>query len=340
MFNITFLGTSSGIPTHERNVSAIAVECMVNTHAKRNPWFLVDCGEGTQHQLLKSHLSPNELSAIFITHTHGDHCYGLGGLLASLGMHGRKKPLTLIAPKAIGQLLDALMTVSELHLNYPIDFKDIESMMGESVCAQNAVCLTLSDEHHVDVSIHQLSHRVNSYGFEFCQRLQKDKLLTDKLTADGIDNVYWGKILKSTTPLLIDDMPINTDEYRVHQKTRLKIVIAGDNDEPSLLANAIKDAKALVHEATYTDDVKQKIINKPASQGGFDPKHSSAKQVAQFAQAHHIPKLILTHFSARYASFEDVASAQPNMGHIRAEVARYYQGDLVLSKDFLQVLIA
>lgn len=337
MFNLTFLGTSSGIPTKDRNVSAIAVELMVTSHAKRHPWLLVDCGEGTQHQLLKSHLSPNDLFAILITHTHGDHCYGLAGLLASLGMHGRKKPLTLIAPKAISRLLDTLMAVSELHLNYPIEFMDIESVISNPICTP--IKLRLSDEHHLDIDIHQLSHRCASYGFGISQILHKDKLLTDKLTLDNIPNIYWGKLLKSDTPIIINDKSINPHDYKIHQQSELKIVIAGDNDTPSLLVNVVKHAKALVHEATYTDDIRQKIINKPASQGGFDPKHSSSKMVAQFAQTHHIPQLILTHFSARYAPFDDEDSDKPNMGHIRAEAQQYYDGQLVLARDFLQVLI-
>lgn len=337
MFNLTFLGTSSGIPTKDRNVSAIAVELMATTHAKRHPWLLVDCGEGTQHQLLKSHLSPNELVAILITHTHGDHCYGLAGLLASLSMHGRKKPLTLIAPQAIDKLLDTLAVVSELHLNYPIKFMDIESVVDNP--DSHAIKLRLSDEHHLCIGVHELSHRCASYAFEITQLLQKDKLSTDKLRLDNIPNVYWSKILASDVPITINDVPINPHDYKTRHKSKLKIVIAGDNDTPSLLAKAVKHAKALVHEATYTDDIRQKIISKPASQGGFDPKHSSSKMVAQFAQTHHVPQLILTHFSARYALFDDEISDKPNMGHIRAEVQRYYDGQLVLAHDFIQVLV-
>lgn len=339
MFNITFLGTSSGIPTKERNVSAIAVELMATTHAKRHPWLLIDCGEGTQHQLLKSHLSPNDLCAILITHTHGDHCYGLAGLLASLGMHGRNKPLTLIAPKAIDKLLDALAVVSELHLNYPIEFMDIESMMGDNHDVSNAFTLTISNEHHITIDIHRLSHRCASYGFGMTQTLKKDKLLTDKLTLDNIPNIYWGKLLKSDMPIIINDTPINPHDYKTHHQSKLKIVIAGDNDTPELLTDAVIGATLLVHEATHTDEIRQKILARPLADGGFDPQHSSAKMVAQFAQAAGVPALALTHFSARYASFEDVSDHRPNMAHIRAEASQHYQGRLILAQDFMQVLI-
>ncbi|WP_066802000.1 ribonuclease Z [Moraxella oblonga] len=332
MFRLTFLGTSSGIPTRERNTSALAIECMADIHAKRHGWLLVDCGEGTQHQLLKSHLSITNLSAILITHTHGDHCYGLGGLLASLAMHKRTKPLTIIAPKAIAKLLDTLTIVSELYFNYPIEFISIEDYLAQNLT------ISFGDNHHIDIYIHTLSHRISSFGFEIIQYLQKDKLLVDKLNHEKIPTIYWNQILKSDE-VMIDNKKICANDYKVHLENKLKIVIAGDNDTPDLLAQAVQGAKALVHEATYTHDIMQRIIHKPMEQGGFDPKHSSAKMVAEFAQKHHIPMLILTHFSARYALFEDIASNLPNMGHVRAEAGRYYEGELVLAKDFLQVMI-
>lgn len=103
MFELTFLGTSSGVPTKQRNVSAVAVSLLGEQGGvgKNSPWILVDCGEATQHQLLHTKLKPSTLKTILITHAHGDHCYGLAGLLASLSMHGRTEPLTIIAPQAI-----------------------------------------------------------------------------------------------------------------------------------------------------------------------------------------------------------------------------------------------
>jgi len=87
--DLLFLGTCAGVPTKARNVSATAV-----IEASGSGWYLVDCGEGTQHQLLRTPLSIRDLRAIFITHVHGDHCFGLPGLLASAGMSGRTQPLS------------------------------------------------------------------------------------------------------------------------------------------------------------------------------------------------------------------------------------------------------
>ena len=117
MLTLTFLGTSAGIPTKHRNVTALAIS-LINPYskAKNVPWILVDCGEATQHQLLKTPLSVMQLALICITHVHGDHCYGLPGLLASMAMSGRKHPLTVIAPQAIADYLAAVQEIGRAHV--------------------------------------------------------------------------------------------------------------------------------------------------------------------------------------------------------------------------------
>ncbi|MCW8997745.1 MAG: MBL fold metallo-hydrolase, partial [Kangiellaceae bacterium] len=120
---ITFLGTSSGVPTKHRNVSGIALEVGENKN-----WFLIDCGEATQHQLLNTKLSTRNLSAVFITHIHGDHCYGLPGLLASTAMSGRTETLYLIGPAKIKQFIDGVIEATDLFLTYPLEFLDVETL--------------------------------------------------------------------------------------------------------------------------------------------------------------------------------------------------------------------
>ena len=124
MLHLTFLGTSAGVPTKKRNVTALAIECLNpfgstgNSPSKKNkPWVLVDCGEATQHQLLETNISSHQLAVICITHVHGDHCYGLPGLLASMAMSGRKESLTIIAPQAIKQFIEAVKATTELYLS-------------------------------------------------------------------------------------------------------------------------------------------------------------------------------------------------------------------------------
>lgn len=349
MYHLTFLGTSAGIPTKQRNVTALAVEC-VNPYlagdkqkSKHNrPWVLIDCGEATQHQLLRTRLTGHQLAAICITHVHGDHCYGLPGLLASLAMSGRTTTLTIIAPKAIGQLLEALTVTTELHFTYPIEFIAIEEVLAGQTSSEavrgKQVYLDFGTTHQLAIEIIPLSHRVASHAFVMTQRLTTNKLDTDKLKQAGVAaSKSWGLLQRGEDVTLENGQLLKSQDYVESLSKITKIVIAGDNDSPKLLAKAAADATLLVHEATYTEAVLAKVQAKAESNANaIDPMHSTAGQVARFAEQSGVPNLILTHFSARYQLFDDETSATPNMADIRLEVAAAYHGEFWLAKDFAQ----
>ncbi|OOS05019.1 RNAse Z [Moraxella cuniculi DSM 21768] len=328
MFELTFLGTSSGVPTKMRNVSALAVSMLGRRMqaGKSTPWILVDCGEGTQHRLLQTAHKPSMLQAICITHAHGDHCYGLMGLLASLAMHGRSEPLLVIAPKAVGDLLQACVSLTQMNLSYRIDFIDIAEIIDTGVQYQ------LADDWTIDIQICPMSHRIECFGFVITQELAERRLDTTKLLQAGIDKRHWQQILAGRyEPCLPQSM--SHSDFVISRQYRQKIVIAGDNDKPELLQQAVMGADLLVHEATYT----QAVLDKVLAQNKFNPQHSSALQVAQFAKCANIPNLILTHFSARFLGFDDPSDTQPNMGHIRQEVQNVYGGKLILAADMMRV---
>lgn len=356
MQQLTFLGTSSGMPTKYRNVSGLAIE-MVNPYlsgSKKNskfnrPWVLIDCGEGTQHQLLHTKLSLHQLTTICITHVHGDHCYGLAGLLSSMAMSGRKNPLTLIAPKAISKLLDTLTITTELFFAYPIEFIAIEDLLSHNNQGNGSHCLKFSHIHQLDIQITPLSHRVPSYAYSFTQTIHKHNLDTVKLQHHGISpGPIWGKLQALQDVELDNGQLIHANDFVHSQIETVKVVVAGDNDTPELLSDAVKNANLLVHESTYTQAVLDKIHRRnqninPADDDDshtvpIDPQHSTAKQVAQFAQRHDIKHFILTHFSARYQVFDDITETVANMAHIRQEVEAFYTGkhqqNFWLANDF------
>lgn len=331
MLQLQFLGTSAGTPTKYRNVSAIAVSC-INPHSKRSktPWILVDCGEATQHQILKTSLSLMDLSVICITHAHGDHCYGLLGLLSSMAMNRRTAPLTIICPKDVHTFVEMSLQLTHAHRHFEIDYLHHESFDGFQ--------LAMSDHHHIDIQAIALSHRIACMGFKISQTLHYSKLHSDKLLAKNIQpSAIWGKLQHGFDVTLDNGEILLANDYCEQKTERLNIIIAGDNDQPDLLAPYVSDIQLLVHEATYTHDIAEKI--KSRTENAFDPKHSSSKQIAQFAQHYRIPYLALTHFSGRYLAFEDVESEISNMGHIRAEVKQYYTGRYWLARDFLQLNI-
>jgi len=303
MLKLTFLGTSSGVPTIRRNVTALALHTTMN-----RDWWLVDCGEATQHQLLRIPLTVHELAGICITHIHGDHSYGLPGLLASASMNGRKKPLILIAPAPVKAWLDATMLHTELFLTFDIIHIDVASQ--QLVHRQDGLA----------IERFPLSHRAPSFGFKFSFEKTTWKVDSDALRACGVPpGPAWGQLQHGIDVRLDDGTLLAAEEFRSEHAERATAVIGGDNDTPSLLAEACEDADLLVHESTYTEAVLQKV--------GPGPQHSSVQRTAGFAAAAKVPNLVLTHFSARYDSPE-------GMAEVEAEARLHYNGTLFLARDF------
>lgn len=301
---ITFLGTASGTPTKTRNVSAIALKESQGSH-----WYLIDCGEGTQHQLLKTSYSLNTLSAIFITHIHGDHCYGLPGLLASAGMSSRQTPLTIVAPQGIREWFESTLRHTSLYLPFPINFVATEQLQNQQLGG-------------FVINAAPLSHRVPSFAYSFVEAKVDSSLNIPRLKAAGIpQGPLWGK-LKSGSDVEYQGKIHRSEDFVTHDKAPRKIVICGDNDQPALLKEACRDCHVLIHESTFTHDMAER-----AQQVG----HSYAHLVASFAQEAKLPALILTHFSARYAlNGADGYSIET----MQQEAQASYSGTLYMANDF------
>jgi len=303
----TFLDTSAGTPTRSRNVTALAL-----SHSGHKPWYLVDCGEGTQHQLLRAHYSVMQLRAIFITHIHGDHTFGLPGLLISASMLGRTEPLDVIAPVRTQRFINATLENSDSSLGYTLNFIDSE-----------APDFFWQDQDFGVTNV-ALSHRVPCRAYVFTERNIERQLLQDKLNEDGIEpGPSWGELQKGNDVTLEDGRLLRSDDYTQTPRVARRLIVAGDNDDPTLLTDACKGSHALVHEATYTQDVADRV--------GPWPQHSSAEQVARFAQQAQLPSLVLTHFSSRYQS---APGGTPNINQLAAEAMQHYRGQLFLARDF------
>jgi len=303
----TFLGSSAGTPTRSRNVSALALG---PTGPK--PWYLVDCGEGTQHQLLRSRYSVMQLKAIFITHIHGDHTFGLPGLLTSASMLGREEPLDVIAPPQVQTFIRAAVENSDSSLSFDLNFINSEAPEFHW------------EDRYFSVSTVPLSHRVPCHAFVFTERNIERQLQQEKLQADGIEpGPEWGELQKGKDVLLPDGRLLKADDYTQIARHPRRIIVAGDNDTPERLTDACQNAHVLIHEATYTQEVSERV--------GPWPQHSSAEQVARFARKVQLPNLVLTHFSSRYQSGP---GGSPHINQLAAEALQYYKGQLFLAKDF------
>ena len=307
---IQFLGTSSGVPTRSRNMTAIAIRTRGARH-----WSLVDCAEGTQHRLLRTNLSPMSLRAIFITHLHGDHCYGLPGLLASAGMLNRVEPMTIVGPPPLRGMIECIMEASQLTLPYPIDWVAIDALAHSDILPDLRVRAT------------RLSHRIDCWAYSFTEAAVERKLDIDKLKAGDVPGgPAWGEIQQGRNVVLDDGRALVAEQFLLPPRRSRKVIIAGDNDTPELLAAEATGADVLVHEATYTEAILHKV--------GPEPQHSSAAMVARVAQLAKVPNLILTHFSPRYLDPKQANGKVLTLDDIEREAREHYTGNLALARDF------
>jgi ribonuclease Z len=310
-----FLGTSSGTPSKSRNVSALALRSLGASRAARH-WVLVDCGEGTQHRILRTPWSLHDLAAIFITHMHGDHCYGLPGLLASAGMLNRTAPLTLVGPAPLWPFIQGVMQTTELGLPFAIEFVDVTRLEDADVLPDLLVRATA------------LSHRMPSWGYSFTERQVERKLDTAKLEAGGVARgLAWGELQHGREVRLDDGRVLQPGDWLLPGRKPRKVIVGGDNDRPELLIDEARDAEVLIHEATYTEEVLKKV--------GPGPQHSSARMTALAAARAGVPNLVLTHFSPRYQE----GQGSPSMMDIDREAREAYGGQLFLARDFDRYLL-
>lgn len=316
---LTFLGTSAGVPTRHRNVTALALQ-----PEQVRSWILIDCGEGTQHRLLRCPLSTTRLGLVLITHLHGDHCYGLPGLLASRTMTTlprEHQSLTLIGPKGLKGMLETIMHYSRLSLNFPLDIIELPDHGGEY------------DWYNHGIEAIPLKHNITS--FAYCIREPAFPGPFDKslAMADGIpEGPLYGQLKNKETVTLKDGRTVSGATYCLPETPGRTVIIGGDNKEPGLLQPCLQDCDLLVHEATYTENIYRKLA--------VDVQHSTAARVAQVCAATPLPNLILTHFSPRYQAVSDGTPNRRSLEETRQEARRFFTGTLFLANDFDTFLLA
>ncbi|MBO0421811.1 ribonuclease Z [Enterococcus plantarum] len=272
---LQFLGTGAGVPAKHRNVSSIALKLL----DERNAVWLFDCGEGTQLQILKSTIRPRKIEKIFITHLHGDHIFGLPGLLSSRSFQGGNEKLEIYGPVGIAEFIRTALKVSQTRLSYELKFIEIK----EGV--------VFSDKQFT-VSCKPLDHGIASFGYRIVEADHEGELQVDKLAALNIPSgPIYGKIKRGESVELPDGQVINGKDFVGEKKLGRTVTILGDTRKTPNSVALAENATVLVHESTF---------NKDEAKMAKAYYHSTSHQAAQVALEAKVEKLILTHISARY----------------------------------------
>ena len=285
-----FLGTNAGVPTLQRNVTSIGLRML----DERRALWLFDCGEGTQHQILSSPLKLSKLEKIFITHLHGDHVFGLPGLLSSRAYQGGTTPLTVYGPPGTERMITTVMELSQSRINY--ELKIVEHTGG----------LLFEDESFI-VESALLEHRIDSYGYRITEKDRPGSLDQAKLAEYGLKpGPLFGRLKRGETITLDDGKAVRPEDVLGAPKRGKVITILGDTRPCANVLPLAKHADVLVHEATFMDDL---------ADTAHEYYHSTAKQAAEAARAADVGELIMTHFSSRYKDDEQL---QPLLDEAKA----------------------
>ncbi|MBD2089369.1 ribonuclease Z [Microcoleus sp. FACHB-1515] len=272
---ITFLGTSSGVPTRSRNVSSLALRL-----PQRSEVWLFDCGEGTQHQILRSDVRISQITRIFITHMHGDHIYGLMGLLASCGLAGNPSRIDIYGPPRLEDYLRAAGKFSQTHFGYPVKVHTVQPGI-------------VFEDDEFTVSCAALEHRVPAFGYRVTEKDKPGRFNVEKAIELGIPSgPLYGKLKRGETVTLPDGRSIDGSTLCGQTEIGRKFVYCTDTIFTENAIPLSQDADVLVHEATFAHQ---------DAELAYQRLHSTSTMAAQVALLAQVKQLIMTHFSPRYA---------------------------------------
>lgn len=274
---LQFLGTGAGVPGRIRNVSALVLKLL----DELNEIWLFDCGEATQHQILKTTIKPRKITNVFITHMHGDHIYGLPGFLSSRSFQGGDGPLTIYGPPGIRQFIQTTLKLSKTKLLYSLKIVELDPKGGT---------LNLNNGWKVDYL--PLEHGVLSFGYRITEPDSIGELLIDLLVPYQIPNgPIFGKLKRGEKVTLADGTVLNGQDFVAPDRKGKIVTILGDTRQCHNISLLAKDADVLVHEATHESK---------EAQMAHDYFHSTNVQAAKVAEKSEVKQLYLNHISARY----------------------------------------
>ena len=277
MLAVTILGNNSAVPAFDRHPTSQVIT-MNGTN------FLVDCGEGTQIQIMKYKIRRSKISHIFISHLHGDHYFGLIGLINSFGLLSHQQELHVFGPSPLKEIIELQLQVANTTLNFPLYFHTIT---GESL---------LVDDEKFSVHCFRTNHRIECYGFVFHEKKKPRKVNNEKAKAYNIPASFYNKLKDGMDYITKDDVLIK-NELVTDAAPRGKVyAFCADTKYDESIIPHFKDADMIYHETTYLHNLEERATMR---------FHSTTKQAATIAKKAKVKRLLIGHFSSKYDTLEE-----------------------------------
>ena len=309
--NITFLGTSSGVPTSTRNVSSLALKLSQSSEV-----WLFDCGEGTQHQIMRSNIKSSQIKKIFVTHMHGDHIYGLPGLLATLGLSGNSNGIEIYGPSELKDFITSALKSSFCKLSFSLHFIDVKDFT-----TNNSL---LFENDRIKVSCANLKHRIPAYGYRVSEKDKPGKFNIKKAEYMKIPPGPIYSELQQGKKVELEGKSFNGKEFCGPPRQGKSFVYCTDTIFSESAVSLSKNADLLVHESTFSNEDENMA---------YEKLHSTTIMAAKTALLSNTKKLIITHLSPRYTN---KSSITPN--DLLKEAQKIFP-NTYLAKDFLSTEI-
>lgn len=281
MTEIIPLGTGSAVPVQGRGFSAVAVR-------RAESALLFDCGEGTQMRLLDAGIKLSRVRAVFVTHLHGDHFFGLMGLLATMSLVGRGEPLLVVGPHGIRHLLESIPGLAPLEMSFSVEFVEIDTLDTR---------IPVMKERGFRVWASPLDHGVPAYGYRYQEDDRPGHLDVERARSLGVERPEDYGLLKSGQSVKGSAGVVESSDVVGPSLPGGVFAYVTDTRPCPGAVELARNADILYHEATFAD----KLSDRAASTG-----HSTAREAARVAARAGARRLLLAHFSARYTQFDDL----------------------------------
>jgi ribonuclease Z len=276
MLSVTILGNNSAVPAFNRHPTSQVVTLDGNS-------YLVDCGEGTQIQMIKYKIRRGKISHIFISHLHGDHYFGLVGLINTFSLLSHKQELHVYGPEPLQQIIEMQLKVADTTLSYPIYFHTL---------TENA---TLVDNERIRIKCFRTQHRILCFGFTFEEKEGKRKLLIERVRKLQIPVTFYGSLQNGLDYITPKGKVIKNDMVTAPPGKGKRYAYCADTRYDESMIEHIYDFDTIYHETTYLDNMQEKA---------FERFHSTTKQAAAIARKAMVKKLLIGHFSSKYNSLD------------------------------------